>query len=339
MFVPLEMEIRETLTRRKMLDEAPGVVLGVSGGPDSMAMLHALVRLRADAPMRDNRLIVAHFDHGLRGAESTEDAAFVRAAADRLDLECVVGREAVADRANDTRRNLEAVARELRYVFLTRIADERRVARVATGHTASDQAETVLMRLSRGTGVDGIAGIAYERPLAPGVILIRPLLDVSREEVLAYCADREIPFRVDTTNADVALRRAFVRHEILPRLEQAAPGSISNLARAATLADDDRTYFAEIVERAMHSWGIEDSGPVALPVVEVSVLPPAVRRRVLRDAVRRARGDLKRLTSAHIAILERLLDRPHGAADLPYGVRARREGDALVVDCVDRKSG
>jgi tRNA(Ile)-lysidine synthase len=337
MLVPFETTIRETLARRTMLEAPSSVVLAVSGGPDSMALLHAIVRIRA-ATSPDLRLIVAHLDHCLRGVESTEDAAFTAAAADRLGLKCIVERDDVAACARDARRNLEAVARERRYAFLTRVALELGARRVATGHTASDQAETVLMQLSRGAGVDGLAGIAPSRPLADGVLLIRPLLDVSRRDVLAYCANREIPYRVDATNVDPELTRALVRHEIIPRLERTSPGCATNIARAASLAADDREYFAEIVDRTLRVWGVAESGPVALPAAEVAMLPPAIRRRILREAVRRSRGDLRRLTAGHVQILERLAERSHGTAELPYGVRARREGDSLILDCAPGKA-
>jgi tRNA(Ile)-lysidine synthase len=302
-----------------------------------MALLHAIVRIRA-ATVPELRLVVAHLDHCLRGEESAEDAAFAAAAADRLGLECVVERDDVARHARDARRNLEAVARERRYAFLARVARDVGARHVATGHTASDQAETVLMRLSRGSGVDGIAGIAPSRPLADGVFLIRPLLDVSRRDVLAYCADREIPYRLDATNMDPELTRALVRHEILPRLERTAPGCVANIARAASLADDDRQYFAEIVDRTLQAWGISESGTITLPAAEVATLPPAIRRRILREAVRRTRGDLKRLTAGHVRILERLTERPRGSAELPNGIRARREGGSLILDCATGKA-
>jgi tRNA(Ile)-lysidine synthase len=332
---PFEKLVRATLD--PVFGASPRAVVAVSGGPDSMALLHALVRIGMAAPGPE--LVVAHFDHGLRGSESAEDAAFVAAAADRLRLECVIGRDDVAGRARAVRRNLEAVARELRYEFLLRAALERGAPRVATGHTASDQAETVLMRLGRGAGVDGLAGIASTRPLAKGVLLVRPLLALTRKAVLGYCAEREIPYRIDATNADVELTRACVRHEILPRLERATPGATANLARTAALAADDREYFADVVARTLLEWNVAETGPAALPAAAVLDLPPAVRRRVLREAVRRARGDLKRLTAAHVEMLERLAERGSGAAELPYGVRARREGHFLIVERVARKSG
>jgi tRNA(Ile)-lysidine synthase len=323
-----EETVRATVARHRMFDEPPRAVVAVSGGPDSMALLHALVRLGVET-------IVAHFDHQLRGAASDEDAAFVAEAARRLGRPSSIEADDVRAAAAREGRNLEAVARDLRYAFLERAALAHGVAWVATGHTASDQAETVLLRLARGAGTDGLAGIAAVRPLGlRGVALARPLLDATRDRTLAYCREREIAFRVDGTNADLALARIRARETLLPELERLSPGASTNLARAAALAADDREYFAARVAELFAAWGVAPAGPVRLPAADVAALPAALRRRALREAVRRARGDLNRLTFEHVEALERLAG-PHGAgrqAVLPYGLRARRDGPSIVFD-------
>ena len=331
-FTPFETAVRETAARHGMLAGAGRVVAAVSGGADSMALLVALARIRAvDGSWPE--VAVAHLDHALRGEASREDAEFVAEAARRLGLEAVVERADVAAEASRRRRNVEAVARDLRYAFLERAARQLGASAVATGHTASDQAETVLMRLARGAGPDGLAGIAPVRSLGESVRLVRPLLGVTREEALAYCAERGIGYRVDATNEDLDLTRAFVRAEILPRLERVAPGAATSLARAAELAADDRDFFAERVAELFAAWDAPSEGAVGLPAAEVARLHPALRRRVLREAVRRARGDLLRLSREHVEALERLLGPGRGGreASLPLGVRAKRAGPRLVV--------
>lgn len=328
-----ETAIRETVARHGLFRGAARAVVAVSGGPDSMALLYALVRLRRT---RDGwpELAVAHLDHGLRGAESSEDAEFVRRTAAALDLPVRIERAEVGAEAARLRRNVEAVARDIRYEFLARAADELGADVVATGHTATDQAETVLLRIARGAGTDGLAGIAPKRPLAGRVALVRPMLGVSKEDALAYCREREISHRTDATNEDTALRRVFARYELLPRLERLSPGAVPNIARAALLAADDRAYFAARVAELFEAWGVAASPPVAIPAAETATLPAALRRRVLREAYARARGDLKRLTFEHVEALERLLEPGRGGRQvaLPYGVRARRSGGAVVLD-------
>jgi tRNA(Ile)-lysidine synthase len=321
-------KVRATAARHAMLEASP-VVAAVSGGADSMAMLYALAGLGR----RD--LVVAHFDHRLRGEASREDARFVEAEAARLGLAFALGSAEVGEEAARRGANLEATARDLRYAFLEETAVARGAGWVATGHTATDQAETVLMRLARGAGPDGLAGVAAVRALGDrGVRLARPLLDATREETVAWCRERGIDYRVDATNLDTALARIRAREELLPGLERLSPGATTNLARAAALAADDRAYFAARVAELFAAWDAGPEGPVALPAAEVAALPAALRRRALREAVRRARGDLARVTFEHVEALERLLE-PGAAgrrAELPRGVRARRDGPALVVE-------
>jgi tRNA(Ile)-lysidine synthase len=189
------------------------------------------------------------------------------------------------------------------------------------------------MRLARGAGPDGLTGIAASRPLGEGVTLVRPLRSIARDDVLAYCARREIPYRSDATNADRRLARVRARLDLVPRLERLSPGAAANLARAAELAAADRAYFAARVAELFDAWGVASGPPVVLPATSVAELAPALRGRVLREAVRRARGDLRRLSNEHVAALELLLEPGRGGREtvLPFGLRARREGRALVV--------
>lgn len=339
-----ERAVRATVARHRMFDGAPRVLTAVSGGPDSMALLYALVRLRRTVPSWPDPA-VAHLDHGLRGDESRADADFVAAAARELDLPFAHESVDVAAETAARGGNLEAVARDIRYAFLARAARALGASRVATGHTATDQAETVLMRLARGSGPDGLSGIAVVRPLAPPdpePLLVRPLVGTTREEVLAYCAERGIAFRVDHTNEDDRLTRVYARRELLPRLERVAPDATRCLARAAALAADDRAYFEARVAEIFAAWnvperGTADRGPIVLPADEVAAFPPAIRRRVLREAVRRARGDLRRLALDHVEALEGLLgsDRDGREAILPFRLRVRRDGPSLVVGAVE----
>lgn len=327
-----ERAVRRAIRRRKLLEGTDRVVVAVSGGPDSMALLYALLRITRSGGSGPD-LLVAHLDHGLR-PDSGRDAAFVAAAADNAGLEAVVGRVDIAAVAAERRQNLEAAAREERYAFLARVAAERGARAVATAHTASDQAETVLMRVARGAGPDGLVGIEAVRTLAVDIRLVRPLLDVARDAVLAYCRDREIRFVDDVTNRDLERTRAYARHELLPRLERVAPGAAANLARTAQLAELDRDFFAELVAGFFEGQPGAAGGRVTLRATDVAGLHPALRQRVLRESVRRIRGDLHRVDAGHVEAMERLLgqDPGGGGVSLPSGVRARRDGEWLVVE-------
>jgi tRNA(Ile)-lysidine synthase len=192
-----------------------GVIVAVSGGADSVALLTALSALR---PKDSGKLAVAHFNHQTRGKESDDDESFVRSLAERLDLQFHAGRPAAGPSTWDTRDGFEAAARQARYEFLTGLARTTGARYVAVAHTADDQAETVLHRILRGTGIAGLAGMPRARELAPGVTLIRPLLAFRREEVRAYLLENRQEWREDASNANLDWTRNRIRGELLPRL-------------------------------------------------------------------------------------------------------------------------
>lgn len=220
--------VRGNLDRLRGDAPGPGVV-AVSGGADSVALLRALA---ADA--RPGELVVAHLNHQLRGAEGDADAAFVAGLLPEFPH-----RTAVIDvRATAAGDNLEATARRARYDFLASIAGAAGAGWVATGHTLDDQAETVLHRLIRGSGLRGLRGIAAARELVPGIRLVRPLLTVSRADVIAYLQALGQPWREDTTNRDPAFTRNRIRQELLPLLRTFNPAIADVLGRLANQADD-----------------------------------------------------------------------------------------------------
>jgi tRNA(Ile)-lysidine synthase len=220
--------VRGNLDRLRGDSPGPGVV-AVSGGADSVALLCAFA---ADPP--PGGLVVAHLNHRLRGAYGDADAAFVATLFPDLPHHV----EAIDVRAAAAGGNLEATAREVRYAFLARAAAATGAGWVATGHTADDQAETVLHRLIRGSGLRGLRGIAVTRGLAPGVRLVRPMLTVSRDDVIAYLRAAGQAWREDATNRDPALTRNRIRHELLPLTRTFNPAIGDVLGRLAAQADE-----------------------------------------------------------------------------------------------------
>ncbi len=308
-----------------------GLVAAVSGGPDSVALL------RAVADVFPGRVVVAHLNHGLRGADGDADEAFVRelaeSMADGADHRLVY-RSARRDVAAAARGdNLEAAARRVRYQWLAEVARAEGAAFVLTGHTADDQAETVLFRLLRGTGLAGLAGIAARRPLAPGVELLRPLLGVRRYEILDYLKGLGQDYRTDASNADRRFTRSRIRHELLPYLaEHYNPRATEVLCRLAEQAADWQQEGAEAVEALLRAGERPQAGAVL--VFDRGTLAPAPRRRLRalwrwvweREGwPRRAMGfrEWQRLA-------ELCRDGP-AALDLPGGIRARRRGGVIQV--------
>ena len=240
------------------------ILAAVSGGPDSMAMLHMLKALGDELGFP---VIAAHVNHKLRGAEADAEAELVRRTAESWGVPCVVGEIDMPAHLARTGGNAQAAARRLRYEFLRRAALERGAPVLATAHHADDQAETVLMRLMHGTGPGGLAGIAEHR-VEEGLELIRPLLRISKAEILQYCERNGVPYATDSSNLNTRYFRNAVRLEVLPFLERYSPAVRSSLARLAEIAaaEDDylqraaREAFATLVRPEGDGWAADRRG-------------------------------------------------------------------------------
>ncbi|HJR57973.1 MAG TPA: tRNA lysidine(34) synthetase TilS [Vicinamibacterales bacterium] len=274
-----------------MLPPGGRVVIALSGGPDSVALVHILRELEQAGHLRIAGL--AHFNHQLRGDASAADEQFCRDLASAVGLPIEVGRGNVRDVARREKRSIEDAARRLRYAFLHEAAAALHADAVAVGHSREDQAETFLLRLLRGAGTRGLGSI---RPRA-GVI-VRPLLDVSRAELRRFLADRGVSSREDASNADVTVPRNRVRHELLPYLQREfSPGIVEVLAREAALAlEDDERLEAEAIDLAasvvLTNTAPEDAAPrVTVDATALVSLHPALASRVARVALRQLGGD------------------------------------------------
>src|SRR5882672_4487701 len=240
----IEQQVRRTIARHDMIHQGDRVLVAVSGGPDSTALLSLLRRL---APEMRLELHVAHLDHGWRGRASAADAEFVRRMALRFGLPVTVGRVdprtwLVRERRQSSR---EARARTLRTEFLLQTARQIGARRIALGHTRDDQAESFLLRLLRGSGARGLAGTF---PVVDGMI-IRPLIDVGRADLIAYLKEKHLTYRVDATNRDLGLTRNRVRRRLLPFLEREFnPNIVETLAHAADLLRDEDSLLGDIAE-------------------------------------------------------------------------------------------
>lgn len=307
--------MRKTVRTRQLLAPGQRVVVAVSGGADSVALLLALkeaagrLRLRLDA---------AHFDHGLRGAASAADAAFVAALCRRLGVPLHLGRAAPPLAGP----GLEAQARRARYAFLASVADRLGADRIATAHTADDQAETVLMRLLRGSGGDGLQAIRFRRGR-----VVRPLLECRRADVLDFLAAAGEPFRDDASNADPRFLRNRVRHEVLPVLAALNPRVRAALARTATVAQEERRLLERAARRALRR--IDDGSGLSLAGLRRLARP--LQLRLLRRWL--AAAGVPALTGEQLASVGAVARRrdPAAGADLPGGFRVARVAGRLVV--------
>jgi tRNA(Ile)-lysidine synthase len=327
----LENRVRLFIERHGALRPGERVLLAVSGGGDSTAMMLILARLAAESGWL---LAVAHFDHRLRGLEdAAADREFVSELASFMGLPFVQGAGDVARRARSRGESVEQAARVLRYRFLARQAKAAGATVVATGHTLDDQAETLLLHLVRGSGLDGLAGMRPRSawPVGAGPEVVRPLLALRREETARYCREMGVTPREDATNELLIATRNRVRHEVLPALRALNPRVDEALARLADAAyEDARALEAQAVE-ALGGLARTRAGHISLDLEELRGLGPAVRGRVLRLALTRILGSDVDIEAVHIDALNRLVTSRPGRASLARGVLAVRDSRTLTL--------
>lgn len=309
-----------------MLHQGETVLVAVSGGQDSVALVDLLCRVRDEM---DLDIAVAHYNHGLRpGAD--EDQQFVGKLAHEKGCEVIIGRGDVGAYAQQQGMNVEAAARELRYQFLEQTADDIGADRIALGHTAGDIAETLLMNLLRGAGMRGLASVAPVRDR-----IIRPLVYVTREQTAEYCARRNLSFQTDATNLDTHYTRNRIRLELLPQLEdEYGPGVIDALVRTALAARQELEWTEPIVQEAWEQCRLDTDAAQAISVPEAQKLEKGLLVRVLRKMCRAAGVDLRKLQWEHWAGMAELVyeEKGTGRISLPGDWRARREYDVFVLE-------
>ena len=286
-----------------------------------MALLHALAATRDSL---DLDLYGAHLNHGLRGCASDDDASFVQQVFRHLHLPLDVGKEDVPSYRRQLRMSLEEAAREVRYAFLFRVALEQKADAIALGHTANDQAETVLMHIIRGTGLSGLRGMQLltARSVEGGqVALLRPLLEVSRSETEAYCRALGLEPRRDESNRSLAMTRNRLREELVPLLEQYNPAIRDALLKLSRSAALDMDHMQRQTDSAWRRIVLRDDHGLSLNRERFSRLDQAVRRHLLRRVILSAKGDLKDVEFNHVDDMARLMTGPAGRSlDLPGGI-------------------
>ena len=315
-------QVKKTISRYNMFPAGSRVAVAVSGGPDSVCALLALVEL---APVLGIQLSVAHFNHQLRGPESEADERFVADLASRLELPFYKAEGRVGD-ADD---NLEQAARRARNNFFTGLMTKHEVDHVATGHTRDDQAETVLFRILRGTGLTGMAGIL---PVTKEGI-VRPLLEVTRADVEVFLGERGAGWREDAMNQEQRFARNRIRSSLLPQLEREWNPSLgASLARMADLAFEEERWITGLVDAEVERLVQVRGDGLEFLASALCRLPLGLARRVARAAVGLAKGDLRGLEFGHIESLLALAQRDagEGCVQLP-GVTAQRSFDWLRI--------
>jgi len=317
----LQQRVLGFIQENQLVSSQHCLLVAVSGGPDSVCLLHILVKLREEL---DIRLHIAHLNHQLRGAESEADAHYVCDLAHRLDIPATIEQRDVKAYQAQHRLSLEEAAREVRYTFLAQVAKSIGANRVAAGHTVDDHIETILMHLIRGTGTRGLRGLqpsSLWQSSGNSLIIIRPLLPVSRWETADYCYNYQLMPRIDASNLSLSPLRNRIRHQLLPLLESYNPQVAEALLRTARIAGDDLAFLDKETTR---QWGkiVQKQGStITLNKKRVLELPLALKRYLLRRVIEDLLGNLKDIESRHIEEIIGALTKPAGKRlSLPGGL-------------------
>jgi len=326
-------QVRETIAKYEIFNPGEKVVVGVSGGPDSLCLLHLLNRLPKELGIT---LHVAHLHHALRGEEADEDARFVERLATTWGFPATVEKRDVPAYAEREKLAIEEAARQVRYTFLAEVAERVEASSVAVGHNADDQVETIIMHWLRGAGTAGLRGMrpVQEWPLpAIDLRLVRPLLEIPREEIEAYCQEHGLRPRFDRSNLDTTYYRNRIRHELLPLLEKYNPNIREVIRRAALVIADDHDYLAREGQRAWEKVTREMEGALVFDLQAWEELHPSLQRQLLRQAIRNLRSDLRNIDWVHIEEARRAIgEKPAGTAvTLPRGLTLFRSYDTFVI--------
>jgi tRNA(Ile)-lysidine synthase len=319
---PFIRRVIRTIERHDMLHCGDKVLVGVSSGPDSVVLLHVLYRL---ADRFTIGLGVAHLDHGLRPEAAEAEEKLVRRLARNLHLVCHANRlEKIPQRGS-----MEEQLRQLRYAFFMRTARTHEYTKIALGHHADDNAEAVLMRLLRGSGLRGLAGI----PPVRDSLIIRPLIDMRRHEILAYAERNGLQYMQDASNRDLRFERNRIRHQLIPLLEQQYnPNLVHTLNRTAALCREEEGWLAAHLSTFLtQATARSNKDVLELRRSSLDAAPRPLQRRLIRGALSQWQGHLRRIGSGHIETLLFLLssDQRERCIHLPYGLIAETTGTVL----------
>ncbi len=318
-------KVLSVISRHTLLKTHDHVLAAVSGGPDSVALLEMLARLRDRYRFT---LGAAYFDHGLRPRETPAEAGLVEARAATWGIPFYQGRGQTRDQARERRISVQMAARELRHAFLEQVRRTEGYDKIALGHTADDQVELFFLRLLRGAGPEGLGGM----PPATATGIIRPLLGLTKAEVLAWLEGEGLDWCRDSSNLSRRYRRNRLRLDLLPELARHYnPRLTEAVARTQELLREEDDFWSRETVRLLAEWGVGGSGPWSMEIRELLGLHPALARRVLRKAVLRADPALAGLNCAQVEAALHLGRRPRGGGEtaLPGGWRLVREGGRL----------
>ncbi len=326
-------KVKEAIEKYRMLESGDSVVVAVSGGPDSIALLHVLEALSDEYGLT---LITAHLNHGLR-KEADHEANFVRDMSKEMGIKFECKTVDINFLRKGTGKSIEDISRDVRYKFLNDVVKRHHARKIALGHNLNDQVETVLINFLRGSGPDGLKGMLPARDS----MYIRPLLYVSRKEILSFLDFHKILFMRDESNIEGIYLRNRIRHLLIPELTASynpnLEEGLSNMAEIMRLEDD---YMKSVTGKILSEWGVkpDDYDEVRIKISELRRCHDAVQRRIIKKILQRSTPNSQGIGYAHIDAVKDLAhsDHPSGHLNLPYHTVVRREYDYLVVSKVGK---
>ena len=325
--------VEETIATYGMLNPKDSVVIGVSGGPDSVALLHALFLI---APRFSLKLGVAHVNHCLRGNDSDKEAQLVEVLAKKHDLPFYTQKKDVRKYRIENKLSLEEAARRVRYAFLNNVADIVPYNKIAVGHHSDDNAELILMNLFRGSGAQGLSGIPPVREHR----IIRPLIKLNRSEIIDFLNQNKLEYVSDASNMDTTYFRNRVRHDLIPLLKNAYNPKISEtLNRLSSIIRSEEEWLDDVVHPFFEKTVLDvQENYIILSVTMLNQYHPALQRRIIRMTIEEIKGDLRRIRFVNINSVIGLLNKSsaYGKVDLPDCIRIQRDQDALCVSIEKR---
>lgn len=319
----MKNKVLATIKKYNMLQKGDGVVIGLSGGADSVSLISVLNEL---APMLDLRLYAVHLNHGIRGDEARRDESFSRELCAKLGIKIFVFTKDVPCEAQQRSMTVEEAGRAIRYELFNKVLEETLSTKIAVAHNMNDNAETVLMRLCRGTGIKGLGGISPVRDN-----IIRPLIEVKRSQIEVYCAEKGLNYCTDSTNLVSDYTRNKIRLTLIPWLEQNLnPSVCEGINKTSVFMREEDEYLDNLAENAYQNCAEEKN---SLNCHALLSYPPVIRRRVVRKLFAQYVKSLKDISSEHIQAVCDLSENKSGASlSLPYSLTARKEYDSLVLE-------
>lgn len=319
----LSKKATQTIKNHQLITPGDKIIIGVSGGPDSVCLLHFLCEIKEKFKLK---LTIAHVNYGLRGQESDEDEKFVEKLAGKYNLPCkILHPKAKAKKST----NLEANLREIRYQFFYDLLNQEKADKIAIAHNRDDQAETILMFFLRGSGLKGLSGMAYQQEK-----IIRPLLDCSRQDILAYLKENKLDYREDKTNQDVTFTRNKIRHELIPQLEKGYnPNLREILVQASRIIKDEQQFISAAVERTYQKLAQKEKNAIEIPLADFLQLGKALQRGILRHIFTQLLGSTKDISASDLEETLRVLQESRsGSQRTVKGLRIAKKDGKIVIN-------